>query len=91
MTRQDPADKMQDRNKNIILNKQSRFFRSAKRLDVLLGGSAHDVFAADVFQHQSYYIKFVTNPVKFLSKDNLQKSKQKMFQIYLNIELKLKL
>ena len=70
---------MQDRNKNIILNKQSRFFQSDKRLDVLLGGSANDVFAADVFQHQSYYIKFVTNPVKFLSKDNLQKSKQKMF------------
>ena len=36
--------------KNIfIMNKESCFFQASKTLDILLNGSAHDVFAADVF------------------------------------------
>ena len=37
--------------------------------------SAHDVFAADVFYHQSCYIKFLIKPVKLPSSDVLQKNK----------------
>ena len=67
--------------KYFIVNKESRFFQAAKRLDILLSGSVRDVFAADVFYHQSCYIKFLIKR----SKDNFhqgmiyQKTKQKMF------------
>ena len=36
---------------------------AAKRLDILLSGSASDIFAADIFYHQSCYIKFVIKAV----------------------------
>ena len=50
----------------------------AKRLDILL--SAHDVFAADVFYHQSCYIKFLTKPVKLPSKNELQEKQTRCFK-----------
>ena len=59
------------------MNKESCFFHAPKRLDILLSGSAHDIFAADAFYHQSCRIKFSTNPVKLPSKNNLQKNKAK--------------
>ena len=36
---------------------------------------AHDVFATDVFYHQSCYIKFLIKPVKLPSSNVLQKNK----------------
>ena len=60
------------------MNWESRFFQTAKRLDILLillSGSTHNAFAADVFYHQSCYIKFFIGPVKLPSKDDLQKNK----------------
>ena len=59
------------------MNKESRFFHAVKRLGILLSGKVHDIFAADVFYHQTCYITFLLNPVKLLSKDDLQKKKAK--------------
>ena len=56
------------------MKKESRFFKAAKRLDILLNGSAHDIF-----YHQSCYTKFLIKPVKLPLRDDLQKTKQKMF------------
>ena len=49
--REDTADKIQERKSNFIGNKESCFFPAAKRLDILLSGSAHNVFAANIFYH----------------------------------------
>ena len=57
------------------MNKESRFFEATKRLDILVSYSPHDVFAADVFYHQSCCIKFFIQPLKLPSRDDLQKNK----------------
>eukprot|EP00794_Sanderia_malayensis_P017244 gene17244-18963_t len=36
---------------------------ATRRLDLLLSGQAHDIFAVDIFYHQSCYIKFAIKPV----------------------------
>ena len=52
-----------------------RFYDAAKRLDILLSGASHDIFAADLFYHQSCYIKFVINSETPPSKEDLDKKK----------------
>ena len=42
------------------VHKKSHFFQAAKRLDILLSGSAHDVIAVDVFYYHSYCTKFLS-------------------------------
>ena len=64
------SDKIKERKNIFIVDKESQFFQADKRLDILLNGSAYDVFAADVFYRQSCYIKFIIKPVKLPSKDN---------------------
>ena len=76
ITREDTAHKIQERKNIVIANAESRFFQAAQRLNILLSGSAHDVFAADIFYHQSCYIKFVIKPVKQQPKDVLEKNKR---------------
>eukprot|EP00794_Sanderia_malayensis_P001897 gene1897-2154_t len=39
------------------------FFDAAKRLQILQGGSGHDLFAINVYYHQSCYLKFTVSPV----------------------------
>ena len=39
----------------------SRFYKASKRIDLLLSGPSHDVFSADIYYHQSCYIKFTTS------------------------------
>ena len=73
------------------MNKESRFFHAAKRLDILLSGSAHNIFAADVFYHQSCHIKFFTSPVKLPAKNDSQKNKAKDMLDLFKYPLKLKL
>ena len=75
ITCEDTADKTEEQKNIFVVNKESRFFQAAKRLDILLSGSAHDVFSAGVFYHQSCYIRFFVKPVKLPSRGDLQKSK----------------
>ena len=70
ITREGMSDKIKERKNIYIVDKESQFFQADKRLDILLNGSAYDVFAADVFYRQSCYIKFIIKPVKLPSKDN---------------------
>ena len=57
-------------------NPSHRFFQAAKRLDILLSGPSHDIFALDVFYHQSCYIKFALAPLQvdddYLNKERKQ-------------------
>ena len=62
-----------------LVNKEIRFFQATKIFDILFSGNAHYVFAVDVFYDQSCYIKFLIKPVKLPPRNDLQKTKQKMF------------
>eukprot|EP00794_Sanderia_malayensis_P016277 gene16277-17916_t len=57
------ASKLFARKELLLKEKTHRFFVSARRLDLLLSGQAHDIFAVDIFYHQSCYIKFAIKPL----------------------------
>ena len=59
-----------------------RFCQAAKRLDILLSGPSHDIFALDVFYDQSCYIKFALAPLH-VDDDELNKErKQDVLQAF---------
>ena len=41
-----------------MANESDTFYEAAKRLDILLSGTSHNVFAADVFYHKTCYSSF---------------------------------
>ena len=60
---EDTAIKIIDRKKLLICMENHKLYPAAKRLDVLLSGF-YDIFAADVYIHQSCYLKFAINPIQ---------------------------
>ena len=40
-------------------DREHRFYSASRRLQLQLSGATHDIFAVDVFYHQSCYLKFV--------------------------------
>ena len=67
----DTAEKIIERKNIFLQEKESRFFDAAKRLRILLSGSSYDIYAADIYYHQSCYIKFVIKPVQTPTEENL--------------------
>lgn len=61
--------KMLNRKTTILAWSDHKLHSAAKRLDVILSGF-HDIFAADVYVHQSCYLKIAINPVHPKIKDN---------------------
>ena len=61
-----------ERQKIFIANPNHRFYEAARRLERLQGGQSFDIFAIDVYYHNSCYIKFAINPVKLqkMTKDD---------------------
>ena len=53
-----------------MANESDIFYEAAKRLDILLSGTSHDVFAADVFYHKNCY------PSHTLTRNHRQKQPQ---------------
>ena len=50
--RDDTASKMLEKQDVFLHDKTNRHYDAAKRLDILVSGSAHEIFAADIFYHQ---------------------------------------
>ena len=77
-SREDIADKLQARKDIFLQDRDCRHYDAAKRLDILLSGSALDIYAADIFHHQSCYIKFaiIQLPNKLSDDIEMQKAKK---------------
>ena len=58
------AKRLMERKESYTKDPSHRFFQAAQRLEILLSGSSHDIFAIDVFYHQSCYLKFVFSPIQ---------------------------
>ena len=50
-------DRLFSRTNIYIRNKESQFHEAALRLQLKIGGSAHDIYAAGIYYHQSCYIR----------------------------------
>ena len=59
------------RAKDVFLQDENhKFHTAAQRVNILLSGQSHDVHAADIYHHQSCYLRFVCNrPKKNVSDD----------------------
>ena len=68
------ADKILESKDVFLEDKHHNNHQAAKRLDVILAG-AHDIFAADVYIHQSCYISFVIKAVNPKSPDEYLQEK----------------
>ena len=61
--------RLKERQKAFLENYNLRFYDAASRLQILMGGNSHDIFSADIFYHQSCYIKFTIKKVDDTSPD----------------------
>eukprot|EP00794_Sanderia_malayensis_P016356 gene16356-18001_t len=56
------AQKLFQRKDIYLENKSHKQFAPARRLHLMLSGHSHDLFAVDIFYHQSCYIRFALKP-----------------------------
>ncbi len=74
------------RKDNYLKDESHRFYQASLRLNLYLSGQVHDVFAADVFYHQSCYVKYTHSPVTSKENDEANDSKKADVMILLHIE-----
>ena len=70
--------------------KEHRFHSAAQPLEIILSGF-HDIFAADVYIHQSCYIKFAINPVKAKTVDEERVNKENDVLSLFNYKIRTKI
>ena len=58
-SQKDAANKILDKTNYHMQNKNNKFYLAAKRLNALLSGASHDIFAADILYHRSCYRNYV--------------------------------
>ena len=55
------ATRLLQRKEEYIQDSEHRFFSAANRLQLAISGKSHDIFAIDIYYHQSCYLKFAVN------------------------------
>ena len=55
------AHKLVTRKEEYLKDPDHRFYVAANRLQIAISGESHDIFAADIFYHQSCYLRFTTS------------------------------
>ena len=56
------ANKLMSRKDYFLRDKSSKHYAAGRRLHLLLNGQCHDIFAVDIYYHQSCYITFALKP-----------------------------
>ena len=83
------AERLSSKMKEYLLNPESRCYSSALRLQLILSGEAHDIFAADIYYHQSCYIKFAIKSYSLQGKEIVEdESNLLLEEFYRKIEIK---
>ena len=61
-TEERAGNRIKERKSIFLKDEDSRFHNAAIKLNILLAGS-HDIYAADVYYHQSPYLKYAVNKI----------------------------
>ena len=61
-TEERAANRLLKRKDEYLKEKSHRYYTAANRLELILSGKSHDIFAVDVYYHNSCYLKFAVNP-----------------------------
>ena len=72
-SQKDAANKILDKNNYHMQNRNNKFYLAAKRLNMLLSGASHDIFATDIFYHRSCYRNYVR-----IKKQSVDQEKEKL-------------
>ena len=57
------AERLLNRKEEYLKDKDGKHFAAANRLQMIISGECHHIFAADVYYHNSCYLKFAVNPI----------------------------
>ena len=49
--------------RRVLKDKDGKHFAAANRLQMIISGECHEIFAADFYYHNSCYLKFAVNPI----------------------------
>ena len=63
-TEERAGNRIKERTSIFLKDEDSRFHNAAIKLQILLAGS-HDVYAAKVYHHESCYLKYAVNKIKY--------------------------
>ena len=63
-TEERAGNRIEERTSIFLKDEDSRFHNAAIKLHILLEGS-HDVYAAEVYHHESCYLKYAVNKIKY--------------------------
>eukprot|EP00794_Sanderia_malayensis_P016352 gene16352-17996_t len=74
------AERLTEQMEKKISQEGDRYYEAAKRLDIFLNGTSHDVFAADVFYHKGCYGAFTYVSKESQKNDETEKIKLKVFE-----------
>ena len=55
--------KVVESQRRVLKDKDGKHIAAANRLQMVISGECHDIFAADVYYHNSCYLKFTVNPI----------------------------
>ena len=91
-SQKDAANKILDKTNYHMQNKNNKFYLAAKRLNMLLSGASHDIFAADIFYHRSCYRNYVRTKEQSVDqeKEKLKIQKDNILQMFFSkIRLKI--
>ena len=69
-TEERAANKLLKRKDEYLKDKSHRYHTAANRLELILSGKSHDIFAVDVYYHNSCYLKFAVNANTKLGEKN---------------------
>eukprot|EP00794_Sanderia_malayensis_P019707 gene19707-21653_t len=86
------ANRLLERKEEYIQDKEHRFYAAANRLQLATSGQSHDIFAIDIYYHQSCYLKFAVNEQKRQKQidDDLEEIKDDvMSEIFAKIRTKI--
>ena len=62
-TEEKAAERLLNRKEEYLKDKDGKHFAAANRLQMIISGECHGIFAADVYYHNSCYLKFAVNPI----------------------------
>ena len=66
-TEERAANRLLKRKDEYLKEKSHRYYTAVNRLELILNGKSHDIFAVDVYYHNSCYLKFAVNPTTMQS------------------------
>ena len=68
------AERMLNCKEEYLKDKDGKHFAAANRLQMIISGECHDIFAADVYYHNSCYLNFAVTPIIQVENERIEEN-----------------